>query len=155
MNVSYQLWFAVRYVHVASVALLAGGAAVLCASCVAPRTRGAADAVLVAALPYEWLFWSLAGVTVLTGVSNLGVKGDGLMGPATVWGKALTTKLSAALVLMALSLLRTDFVIRCSALRHADLPSRARAVLGWMYGVTVAILLGALWIGLGLAHGRY
>jgi hypothetical protein len=155
MDVSYQLWFAVRYVHVASVALLAGGAAVLCAASVAARTRGAADALLVAALPYEWLFWTVAGITVLTGVSNLGLKGDGLMGPSTTWGRALTIKLSAALVLMALSLLRSDFVIRCGALRGSGMPSRVRSVFAWMYGVTLAILLIALWIGLGLAHGRY
>jgi hypothetical protein len=31
----------------------------------------------------------------------------------------------------------------------------ARAILGVLYGLTVVILLGALWIGLGLAHGRY
>jgi hypothetical protein len=37
-NLSYQLWFAVRYVHVASVTLLAGGAFMVCALCASPRT---------------------------------------------------------------------------------------------------------------------
>jgi hypothetical protein len=30
-----------------------------------------------------------------------------------------------------------------------------RMALGSLYGLTVIILLGALWLGLGLAHGRY
>jgi hypothetical protein len=64
-------------------------------------------------------------------------------------------KLAAALLLLALSLVRSDFVIRCSALSHAVPSDRARAILGSLYGLTVAVLLGALWIGLGLAHGRY
>ena len=83
---SYPLWFAVRYVHVVSVALLAGGAMTLCALCLFSRPRGDADAAFLAASLYEWAFWSLVGVTVVTGVSNLGLKGDGLMGPATMWG---------------------------------------------------------------------
>ena len=152
---SYPLWFAVRYVHVVSVALLAGGAMTLCALCLFSRPRGDADAAFLAASLYEWAFWSLVGVTVVTGVSNLGLKGDGLMGPATMWGRALTMKLAAALLLLALSLVRSDFVIRCSAVRHAGASDRARAILGSLYGLTVAVLLGALWIGLGLAHGRY
>ena len=113
-NAFYQLWFAVRYIHVASAALLTGGAVTLCALCVRPRGEGESAAVLAAPV-YEWMFWSLVGLTVVTGVSNLGLKGDGLMAPETTWGRALTMKLTAALVLLALSLVRTDFVIRCSA----------------------------------------
>jgi hypothetical protein len=58
-------------------------------------------------------------------------------------------------VLLALSLLRTDFVIRCSAAAGLRSSDRMRMVLGSLYGLTVIILLGALWLGLGLAHGRY
>jgi hypothetical protein len=152
---SYPLWFAVRYVHVASVALLSGGAMLLSVLCFLSKPGGDADAAFAAAPLYEWAFWSLIGVTVVTGVSNLGLKGDGLMGPTTMWGQALTMKLAAALLLLALSLVRSDFVIRCSAVRHAGASDRARAILGSLYGTTVAVLLGALWIGLGLAHGRY
>jgi hypothetical protein len=168
----YQLWFLVRYIHVASVALLTGGAVTLCALCV--RTGGEAEsaAAVLAAPVYEWMFWALAGITAVTGVSNLGLKGDGLMAPETMWGRALSMKLTAALVLLALSLVRTDFVIRCRAAAglgvsapgtaaprtaaprtsHLD---RIRLVLGSLYGLTTIILLGALWLGLGLAHGRY
>jgi hypothetical protein len=88
----FQLWFAVRYIHVASVALLAGGAMIIAVSCLAPRA-GAAEAALFAAPAYEWTFWLLVGLVAVTGVSNLGLKGEGLMGPETSWGRALTTKL--------------------------------------------------------------
>jgi hypothetical protein len=153
-NAFYQLWFAVRYIHVASVALLTGGAVTLCALCVRPRGDGESAAVLAAPV-YEWMFWSLVGITVVTGVSNLGLKGDGLMAPETTWGRALTMKLTAVLVLLALSLVRTDFVIRCSAAAGLRGSGRMRIALGSLYGLTVIILLGALWLGLGLAHGRY
>jgi hypothetical protein len=154
-TVSYQLWFAVRYVHVASVTLLAGGAATMCALCVASRTSPDPDAALVAAPLYEWAFWSIAGVTAATGVSNLGLKGEGLLGPHTGWGTALSIKLIAILLLLALSLVRSDFVIRCRAADDAGAAGRARAILGMLYGLTSAVVLGAVWIGLGLAHGRY
>jgi hypothetical protein len=151
----YQLWFAVRYIHVASVALLTGGAATLCALCVRPRGEMETAGAVLAATAYEWMFWSLVGITVVTGVSNLGLKGDGLMAPETLWGRALTIKLTAAMVLLALSLVRTDFVIRCSTAAGIGGSGRIRMVLGSLYGLTVTILLGALWLGLGLAHGRY
>ena len=112
---SFQLWFAVRYVHVAAVALLAGGATMLAAWCLVPRAAAGADAALVAAPIYEWTFWLLVGLVAVTGVSNLGLKGEGLMSPATSWGRALTTKLAVLLTLLAVSLLRSDFVIRCGA----------------------------------------
>jgi hypothetical protein len=155
-NTFYQLWFAVRYVHVASVALLTGGAVMLCALCVGSRreTHGGSS-IVVAAPIYEWMFWSLVGITVVTGVSNLGLKGDGLMAPETIWGRALTMKVTAALVLLALSLFRTDVVIRSSAAVGLGVSDRLRIVLGALYGLTVVILLGVVWIGLGLAHGRY
>ena len=151
----YQLWFGVRYIHVASVALLTGGAATLCALCVRPRGDAETAGALLAAMAYEWMFWSLAGITVVTGVSNLGLKGDGLMAPETMWGRALTVKLTAAMVLLAFSLVRTDFVVRCGEAASLRAPARTRLVLGSLYGLTVVILLAALWLGLGLAHGRY
>jgi hypothetical protein len=150
---SYQLWFTVRYVHVASVALLTGGAMMVGATWLAypalpehQLRRGLASA-------YEWVFWSLAGVTVATGISNLGLKGDGLLGPGTTWGAALLVKLIAVLLLMTVSLVRTDFVVRCHNMARAG--ARVHAVLATLYGLTVLTLLGTIWIGLGLAHGRY
>jgi len=153
-DVSYQLWFAVRYVHIASAALLTGGAVLataLCGTCVA-----AFDVRLLinAVAAYEWTFWSVAGLAAVTGVSNLGLKGEGLLAPDTLWGVALSIKLGAVLLLLALSFIRTDIVLRCRAASHLDQP-RARRVLTALYAATAVALLGALWLGLGLAHGRY
>jgi hypothetical protein len=149
----YQLWFAVRYLHIASVTLLVGGAsAALIAS--ARRAGVASSAAVDAAAAYEWTFWSVVGVTVVTGVSNLGLKGDGLLPPETTWGAALSVKLAGALLLLAISVIRTDVVVRCKHAPDAS-PDRRRVALTCLYGLTVAVFLTALWIGLGLAHGRY
>jgi cbb3-type cytochrome oxidase subunit 1 len=154
VTASYQLWFAVRYIHIVSVTFLLGGSALLCAWSVSLRQGHGTSAVVQAASTFEWMFWSIAGVLVLTGVSNLGLKGDGLMPPNTTWGTALTIKLTVALILLAFSLTRSEVVIRS---RQAPLAAADRVgrVLGWLYGLTVVGLLTALWIGLGLAHGRY
>jgi len=152
---SFQLWFAVRYVHVAAVGLMAGGATLLAAWCLTPRAAASAAPALAAAPIYEWTFWLLVGLVAVTGVSNLGLKGEGLMSPATSWGRALTTKLAAVLTLLAVSLVRSDFVIRRGAALRPVVSNRARTVAGALYAATVAILLAAMWIGLGLAHGRY
>jgi hypothetical protein len=151
----YELWFAVRYVHVAAVALLGGGALLLALSCFVPRAVTATDSGWIAASTYEWTFWTLIGVVAVTGVSNLGLKGEGLLDPATSWGRALMTKLVAVLALLAISLLRSDLVIRCAAAPSSALSARARAVAGSLYAVTVVMILGVMWLGLGLAHGRY
>ena len=154
-TVSYQVWFAVRYVHLASVTLLVGGSFVVCALCASSRAARDSGAALAAAALYEWAFWSIAGVTVATGVSNLGLKGQGLLGPGTSWGTALSIKLGAVLLLLALSLVRSDFVIRWRAVTDNGASGRGRMILSALYGLTLAVLLAALWIGLGLAHGRY
>ena len=80
---SYQLWFAVRYVHVVSVTLMAGGACMVCALCASSRATRAPEIELMVAVLYEWAFWLMIGVTVATGVSNLGLKGEGLLHSAT------------------------------------------------------------------------
>jgi hypothetical protein len=150
----FQVWFAVRYLHLAAVALLAGGALIIAAGCFVRVADSETDPLHPASL-YEWIFWLLIGVVAVTGVSNLGLKGDGLLGPSTSWGRALSTKLGVVIGLLALSFVRTDFVIRCGGAAPGVVPVRARAVAGWLYAATVAVLLGAMWIGLGLAHGRY
>lgn len=154
-TVSYQAWFAVRYVHLVSVALLAGGSFLVCALCTSSRAARDPGPALAAAALYEWAFWLIAGVTVATGVSNLGLKGQGLLGPGTSWGTALSIKLGAVLLLLALSLVRSDFVIRWKGVTDDGALARGRVVLGALYGLTLTVLLAALWVGLGLAHGRY
>ena len=61
----FQLWFAVRYVHVASVALLVGGALIVAASCFVALAQSDM-APLRAAATYEWVFWMLVGVAAVT-----------------------------------------------------------------------------------------
>ena len=152
---SYGLWFAVRYVHVVSATLMAGAACIVCALCASSRAAHESEAVLAVAVLYEWAFWLLIGVTVATGVSNLGLKGEGLLGAETTWGRALTIKLAAVLFLLALSGVRSDLVIRLRAAPPAAASGRGRVALGALYGLTIVVILGALWIGLGLAHGKY
>jgi hypothetical protein len=151
---SFDTWFAVRYVHVASIALLAGGAFASMALCVSAGAAGPSRGSFLAVTMYERAFWLIAGVTAATGISNLGLKGDGLLGPETNWGTALLVKLSAVLFLLALSVVRSDFVLRCGTRPDATC-DRERTALMTLYGVTLAVLLGAMWAGLGLAHGRY
>jgi hypothetical protein len=151
---SFELWFAVRYLHVASVALLVGGALVMCGLCIVLAGDAESSVLPRITALYEWLFWSVIGVTVVTGVSNLGLKGEGLMPAASSWGRALTVKLSLAIVMLCLALLRSDVVIRLRG-EGAGAPARVRHVLASLYGVTVVLFLAVLWLGLGLAHGRY
>ena len=152
-GVSYQLWFAVRYVHIASAAVLAGGAMLAAAIC---GTAAGFDigVLTTVASAYEWTFWSLVGVVAATGVSNLGLKGEGLLGPGTSWGVALSIKLGAALFLLALSFVRTD-IIACSHRLSGIHDARLRRVLTALYAATGLTMLAVLWLGLGLAHGRY
>ncbi len=135
----YQLWFAVRYTHVAAGAVLIGGAVLLSIR---------ADAL--AATAYEWLFWIVVAVSTATGISNLGLKGAGLLPAVTSWGAALSVKLISALLMLAFGVVRTDIVLAFDA--SADEPPR---LLRWLYAATAAGLLAMLWLGLGLAHGRY
>jgi hypothetical protein len=148
----YELWFAARYLHVASIAVLAGGAtltAVICAF--------AADADggigVAAGLAYERIFWTVVGLTALTGVSNLGLKGEGLLDPSTRWGRVLTVKLSSVLFFLALSFIRTHVALGFT--KSPGVSHRARVRLAAFYGVSAAVMLVVAWMGLGLAHGRY
>ncbi|HMB78601.1 MAG TPA: hypothetical protein VKI43_00970 [Vicinamibacterales bacterium] len=154
MDTFYQTWFAVRYVHVAAAALLIGGAFTTGALSASDALASDSAGVRGVAILYERIFWLVTGVSVATGISNLGLKGEGLLGPDTTWGTALLFKLSAVLVLLILSLARVDFLARCSAADVVD-PRRERIALAAFYGVTALLLLGILWGGLGLAHGRY
>jgi len=150
-----QLWFAMRYVHVASITLLAGGALLLTA-CAARAAAVPEMRIFVSvAVAYEWIFWGAAGITVATGVSNLGLNGDGLLGANTGWGTALSLKLALVLVRLAVSLIRSELVMRFQQRSHSGEPGTMPRPLAVLYGLTTAAIFGAAWIGLGLAHGRY
>jgi uncharacterized membrane protein len=107
------------------------------------------------AIAYEWMFWAAVGIAVATGVGNLGLKGDGLLAASTGWGTALSIKLVLVLTLLAMSLVRSNVVIRLKQLSESLDHRRTPIVLAILYGLTTAALFGAAWIGLGLAHGRY
>ena len=53
------------------------------------------------------------------------------MGPATAWGRALSTKLGAVLFLLSPSLVRSDFAIRCV---DAALLGCSAALFRWAQG---------------------
>ncbi len=129
---SYQTWFAVRYVHIVSVALLSGGALTVCAVSASSAAITEPKPALMLAVAYERAFWLAAGVMVATGVSNLGMKGDGVLGRDTAWGAALFVKLTGVAFLLMLSLIRSDFVARCAAPTHQH-SRRARAVFISLY----------------------
>src|SRR5262245_4799954 len=55
----------------------------------------------------------------------------------------------------ALSLVRSEIVIRLKQLSGSGDHVRTPFVLAVMYSLTTAAMFGAAWIGIGLAHGRY
>jgi len=140
----YEVWFAVRYLHLISAAVLLGGAILLASS----------ETSLQLAAAYEQTFWVIVGLLMVTGISNLGLKGDGLLGVDTQWGRVLLFKLTVVLFFLAGSFVRTTFVSRCVAASFAT-PLRAPRVLMMLYALTAVTMCGVLWLGLGLAHGRY
>jgi hypothetical protein len=138
------LALAVRYAHVAAMAIAFGGAVLITWL----AWRGPADRVAELALRYEQLFWAAAGVLVMTGVGNLGALGPALPEPGTAWGSTFTTKLLVVAVLIAISLPRTLAVIEVSAAGRS----------GWrgirtIYTVTTGVLATVVGLALTLAHG--
>lgn len=134
----HALTLVVRWAHVVAMAVALGGAVLVAA---AVTLRGAGAAALPVALAYERVFWAAAGVLVMTGVGNLGAFGRALPAPGTEWGAALTLKLAAIALLLALSLPRTLAVLRLE--RRDPEAATVREGLRWLYGTTV-ILLGAI-----------
>ena len=153
---------AIRWLHVVAATVMVGGALLLAAapalwraeSSSEPSSESSAEPSaerLALSLElfrgYEWAFWAAIGPVVATGVGNLGAFGSGLAAPQSLWGRTLTIKLAAVLVLMLLSLTRTLVVVR--------LPNdaAARSLLRGCYVVTAALTLGVLALAGALAHG--
>lgn len=134
----HALTLAVRWGHVVAMAVALGGAVLVTAAVAA---RGTAPGALAIALAYERVFWGAAGVLVMTGVGNLGAFGRSLPAPDTEWGAALTVKLAAIALLLALSLPRTLAILELGRRDAAEAPLRRG--LGRLYGAT-AILLGLI-----------
>ena len=149
----HALHLAIRWLHVAAMAVAFGGALTVLALSARMRT-GALDSALVeVALRYEFMFWLAAGVLAMTGIGNLAAFGTGLPLSRTDWGMTFVLKLGFVLGLIVLSLPRTLAVarLRRSASR---LPTEARrSRLGAMYGGTGAAFAVALGLAVWLAHG--
>ncbi|MFB6308977.1 MAG: CopD family protein [Haloarculaceae archaeon] len=133
---------AVRFLHVIGMALLLGGAAVTW-----DRSRRASDPaeLLDAAGRYEWLFWTVTGVMVATGVGNLGV--SGVADLSTRWGAVLAVKLLAVLGLLGGS------VVRTLAVEDSTGAGSDAVVLRRSYAATTLYLAGLLALAEVLAHG--
>ncbi|WP_254273487.1 CopD family protein [Haloarcula marina] len=136
---------AIRTLHVLAVTVLVGGTVALWYG-----YRSGALTSLRAARQYEWLFWALLGVLVLTGVGNLGALGP--PGPATDWGRTLLVKLLVILGLVLGSAVRTLSVVRVSDHLDRATGRSTHTAFGRAYGVTATALLALVVLAEVLAH---
>ncbi|HEY8655134.1 MAG TPA: hypothetical protein VIN34_00165 [Candidatus Limnocylindria bacterium] len=132
---------AVRWLHVAAMAMALGGALLVAWL----AFREPADRVVGVALRYEQAFWLAAGVLVMTGVGNLGAFGPDLPQPATGWGATFIWKLLLVAAIVVGSLPRT------LAVALPGIP--VAAALRWMYAGTAAGLVMIAGLAVLLAHG--
>lgn len=138
----------VRWLHVAGVAVVFGGATLTWA--VYWHSPDAAPAVGRA---YEWLFWGAAGVVVAAGVGNLGALAPAI--PGGEWDATLALKLPLVAVLLGLSLARTLLVVDgrgTNAGANLDVP-RSHVALTRAYAATTLLLALLVALGEVLAHG--
>jgi uncharacterized membrane protein len=145
----------VRYVHVAAMALMLGGALLLWGLSVrAPTAEPDAQRRLLrfGAQRYELLFWLALGVIVMTGVGNLGAFGAALPNVGTAWGTKFILKLGLVLLLVLLSLARMLFVARLGAAQPEGSPAAATLCRN-LYGGTTMFVLAILFLAVALAHG--
>ena len=121
MDPLYQLWFAVRYLHVASAALLAGGALIVAVSCAVPRARGGAASTV-----------SIVFQTTIAG----GWNGTGIFATLVVFGlvSGFVNRGSAAM-----TFLPVQFLV---AVVGTLLAFTIGSVVGMVYGLIDALLLG-------------
>jgi hypothetical protein len=134
---------AVRWLHVAAMATLLGGA-ILVAWLAARQPRAVVDV----ALRYEQVFWAGIAFTAMTGVGNLGAFGLALPAPSTAWGAIFTWKMVAVAALVGVSLTRSLIVGRLERVAHEP-----ATVLRWLYVSTAALLAAIAGIAVWLAHG--
>ena len=143
------LHLAIRWLHVAAMAVAFGGAVLVVVVAASARTQ---NALVQIGLAYEWAFWGAAGTLAMTGVGNLGAFGQSLPEPATAWGATLEVKLVVVLGLVLVSLPRTLAVARFAStgpMAGAAGVKRLRTV----YGATVAAFAIVVALAVTLAHG--
>jgi uncharacterized membrane protein len=155
------LVLAVRWLHVAAMAIVLGGACLISYAALAthasPSTSGAAaggGAFQPTAVAYERLFWAAIGILAASGVGNAAAFGASLPTAQTGWGFTFTVKLCAVLGLLALSLVRTLVVSALSASTDSSThPRRDQRVLGGAYLATASAAAIVLALANRLAHG--
>jgi hypothetical protein len=136
------LTLAIRWLHVAAMALAFGGAFMV--AWLSWRTN---DDVIETAVRYEQIFWAAAGVLVMTGIGNLGAFGVSLLEPSTSWGTTLIAKLWLVAALIVVSLPRSLAVILLSSQAGAG-PGHLRTV----YTVTTSIFAVIVALAIVLAN---
>jgi putative copper export protein len=135
------LTLAIRWLHVAAMAVAFGGAFLV--AWLSWRTK---DDVIETAVRYEQVFWAAAGVLVMTGIGNLGAFGASLLEPSTSWGTTLIAKLWLVAVLIVVSLPRSIAVVIASQ-------AGTRAVdLRPVYTVTTSIFAAIVALAIVLAN---
>jgi hypothetical protein len=134
---------AVRWLHVAAMSTILGGALLVWWLAV----RGPSRAVVDVAVRYEQVFWAALGVIVMTGVGNLGAFGLALPAPATTWGGTFMAKITLVAVLVALSLPRSLAVARIGV------GATSTASLRWLYSATATAIALISALAIWLAHG--
>lgn len=142
---------AIRWLHVAAMAIAFGGAALMTLLATA-RPGLLAPGLTRIAARYERAFWAAAGVLVMTGVGNLGVYGAQLPSPGSDWGVTLLAKLGLVVALMLVSLPRTLVVAQLGAL-DGDASPRAAPLLARLYLLTVGALVLISALAVWLSHG--
>jgi len=134
----------IRWLHVAAMATILGGAVLLSWLAV----RGARTTIVEVAVRYEQLFWAALGIIVMTGVGNLGAFGLALPAPATNWGGTFIVKITAVVLLVALSLPRSLVVARMAGGADAH-----ATTIRWLYGGTAGAVAVIAALAVWLAHG--
>jgi putative copper export protein len=136
------LTLAIRWLHVAAMAVAFGGAFLV--AWLSWRTR---DDVIETALRYEQVFWVAAGVLVMTGIGNLGAFGVSLLEPSTSWGTTFIAKLWLVAALIMVSLPRSLAVVLASQARRRPVDLRP------VYTVTTSIFAAIVALAIVLANG--
>lgn len=149
----HALSLAIRWLHVAAMAFLFGGALLLWLTL---RGSSAAESGVVrAAVAYERGVWVALGLIVMTGVGNIAAFGTGLPGPATPWGGAFLWKMAFVVALLALAVIRSLVIAQVAtavASLGAEVPLRARP-LEAMYGASSLVLAGVVALAMVMTRG--
>lgn len=142
---------AIRWLHVAAMAIAFGGAGLMALLATARPDLRAPELTRVATI-YERAFWAAAGVLVMTGIGNLGALGGQLPSRDSEWGVTLLAKLAAAVALMLLSVPRTLVVVQLAALADGS-SVRGAPLLARLYLATLGGLVAISALAVWLSHG--